>query len=413
MRAFVLGLLVAALVWWWSGASARDSAAAGGAVPPGAPSTPAAGAAEMASLLPRPAAAPTAAGNQPVASEPLTAGAGTPAPAPAEPPPAAASGAALDELLPRLQRREPAAIAAGWAVAAAGVPADRDRVLPALKPAGDDLVALIEGLGPDNAFLHSAEGRGLADKAVTAAMALPDPQAVVAGTALLERMLRGRIQKQDQQARLFVDETYRQHRIRVDRWLCDPTNVAGARSYTIAKGDSLARIAQRFRKEGLAVEEGTLAVLNRISNPNSIQVGQKIKVPVAPITAVLEKRSFGFAVYSGDQILRLYWVGHGANDRTPVTEFKVGDKQPQPAWTSPEGEVYGYGHPKNILGEYFIKFLHESYTGFGAHGTTLPDTIGTMSSMGCIRMYDADIAELFKILPRGAKVIVRATESLR
>jgi hypothetical protein len=30
------------------------------------------------------------------------------------------------------------------------------------KPAGDDLVALIEGLGQDNAFLHSAEGRAAA-----------------------------------------------------------------------------------------------------------------------------------------------------------------------------------------------------------------------------------------------------------
>jgi lipoprotein-anchoring transpeptidase ErfK/SrfK len=36
-----------------------------------------------------------------------------------------------------------------------------------------------------------------------------------------------------------------------------------------------------------------------------------------------------------------------------------------------------------------------------------------MSSAGCIRMLDADIAELFKILPRGAKVVVRATESIR
>ena len=65
-----------------------------------------------------------------------------------------------------------------------------------------------------------------------------------------------------------------------------------------------------------------------------------------------------------------------------------------------------------MLGEYFIKFGHDQYSGFGAHGTPLPETIGTMSSMGCIRMFDADIAELFKILPRGAEVAVRATESV-
>ena len=37
----------------------------------------------------------------------------------------------------------------------------------------------------------------------------------------------------------------------------------------------------------------------------------------------------------------------------------------------------------------------------------MPETIGTMSSMGCIRMYQNDIAELFRLLPRGATVEVR------
>ncbi|HIE71857.1 MAG TPA: murein L,D-transpeptidase [Planctomycetes bacterium] len=40
-------------------------------------------------------------------------------------------------------------------------------------------------------------------------------------------------------------------------------------------------------------------------------------------------------------------------------------------------------------------------------------TICTQSSMGCIRMFDENIAELFRILPRGAKVVVQATESVR
>ena len=243
--------------------------------------------------------------------------------------------------------------------------------------------------------------------------ALPDAEAVTAGTQLLTLMLRGRITKADSQARAFVDEVYKLHRVRVDRWLCDPGNIAGSRSYTVASGDSLARIAQRFRKEGLKVEDGTLAVLNRIHNPNSLQVGQKIKVPASPIVGVLEKRSFGFAIYVGEHLLRLYWVGHGAEDHTPLVEFTVGEKQPQPPWTAPDGHVYPYGHPKNILGEYFIKFLNDTYTGFGAHGTTLPETVCTMSSAGCIRMLDADIADLFKILPRGAKVVIRASESIR
>jgi hypothetical protein len=178
-------------------------------------------------------------------------------------------------------------------------------------------------------------------------------------------------------------------------------------------GDSLARIAGRFKKQKVLVEEGTLAILNRIHNPNAIQAGQKIKVPQAPVHGIVEKRSFSLAIYVGEHLLRLYWIGHGENDRTPVTTFTIGVKQPRPDWTAPDGQRYAYGDPKNILGEYFIKFLNDTYVGFGAHGTPLPDTICTMSSAGCLRMYAQDIEELFKMIPMGSKIEVRATESLR
>ena len=408
MRGLVSVLLIAALVWWfWGGASgAADAAMRSGAdaAPPASTSqVPLEGLREGATpVIATPVANPLAATEQPRESA---------LPNNQELP-------SLDDLLPRLAQREPAAIAQGWALLAttggsSSGGSERHRLTKALLPNGEDFPQLFAALGPDNAFLHSAEGRGVASKAVASAMALADAQAVPAGTQLLTLMLRGRITKADEVARAFVDDAYKQHRVRVDRWLCDPGNVTGARSHTVARGDSLARIAQRFRKEGLAVEDGTIAVLNRIHNPNALQIGQKVKIPVSPITGVLEKRSFGFAIYVGEHLLRLYWVGHGANDHTPLVEFTVGEKQAQPAWTSPDGQVYPYGHPKNILGEYFIKFLHDTYTGFGAHGTTLPGTICTMSSAGCIRMLDADIAELFKILPRGAKVVVRATESIR
>lgn len=411
MRGLVSVLLIAALVWWfWGGASdAADAAMRGGAgaSPPAATSqVPLDGLNGGLHGAAAPAATPVA--NPLAATE-------SPRQSATEPPLATNQVLpSLDELLPRLAQREPMAIAQAWAlVATSSAGPGRDRLVAALKPNGEDFPQLFAALGPDNAFLHSAEGRGVASKAVASAMALADAQAVTAGTQLLTLMLRGRITKADEVARAFVDDAYKQHRVRVDRWLCDPGNVTGARSYTVARGDSLARIAQRFRKEGLAVEDGTIAVLNRIHNPNALQVGQKVKIPVSPIVGVLEKRSFGLALYVGEHLLRLYWVGHGANDHTPLVEFTVGEKQAQPAWTSPDGQVYPYGHPKNILGEYFIKFLHDTYTGFGAHGTTLPGTICTMSSAGCIRMLDADIAELFKILPRGAKVVVRATESIR
>ncbi len=394
MRGFVLVVLLVGLFGWWSGWFA------GGAI----------------AAAPKDGTQSTPAGGQPLGSVLDHVAGGQPAVAPQEPLDANAKKptvAGLDELVARLGQRTPESLGAAWAVVATANAADKQRVLQAMPVPGDDFPSLFGVLGQHNAFLHSAEGRGIAQRAVAAAMALADAEAMTAGTQLLNLMLRGRIELADEAARKFVDETWRQHRVRVDRWLCDPANVTGARSYTIAGGDSLARIAAKFRREKLLVEDGTLAILNRIHNPNSIKAGQKIKVPQAAMHTVVEKRSFSIAVYLGEHLLRLYWIGHGENDRTPVAEFTVDTKLPRPEWTAPDGQVYAYGHPKNILGEYFIKLLSDTYVGFGIHGTPFPHTICTMSSMGCVRMHAVDIDELFRLLPKGTKVAVKATESLR
>ena len=426
MRQFVFGLLVAAVGYWgyqqWFVADSSHASVSDRAAPGGGENV--VTTAELDNLL-------TTTPTSDQASSPLSSSAGSPNPtsssadatsgapasAGADAPAAVSEQAvqrALLELLPRVEAREPAAIAAAWGAIATGrAGAERERLLAAIAPATDEFATRLAALGSNNSFLHTDEGRQAANETLAAAMALSDADAVRAGSQLLYLMTRGRIKRDDTVVRQAVDQAYQQHRIRVDRWMCNPANVAGARSYTVKSGDSLARIAGKYRREGIAVEAGTLAALNRIQNPNALQVGQQLKIPVAKVSAVVEKRSFALMVFVGDQLLRLYWVGHGEHDRTPVTEFTVAEKQPHPQWTAPDGNVYPYGHPKNILGEYFIKFRHAQYTGFGAHGTPMPETICTMSSMGCIRMFAADIAELFRILPRGAQVIVRATESIR
>lgn len=413
MRQFVLGLLVVGFVWWgWSSwfstpaNGAVDPAGSGSAAPVGGQPQ-----LDLGSLL-------AASGGEKPPPEPAGEGHGgrgaLAARGSVDPTPGSEPALDVEGLLGRIAGRNPMATNEGWAALASGrLGAARTRVAAALQPATDDFRGMLAALGSDNGFLHSPEGRAVAQKVMTAALNMADAEAVPAGSQMLGLCLRGRIDRRDTDARAFVDEAYRQHLVRVDRWLCDPGNVARSRSYTVVRGDSLGAIAGRFRREGTIVEDGTLAVLNRIHNPNALQAGQKIKVPMEPIVAVVEKRSFSLSVYVGEYMLRLYWVGHGENDKTPVTEFTVAEKQPRPDWTSPDGKLHPYGDPKNILGEYFIKFRHERYTGFGAHGTPMPETICTMSSMGCIRMLSPDIADLFRLLPRGAKVQVRCSESVR
>jgi lipoprotein-anchoring transpeptidase ErfK/SrfK len=304
------------------------------------------------------------------------------------------------------------ALSKAWRALAvpATAPAMRNRLAEALQASfgsSEDPETMLAGLGTNNEFLHSAEGRARVKALQEALVPLSDEKALPTSTRLLEACMRGAIAKDQIDAHAAVDAIYAAHKVRVDRWLCDPANVASSRSHVVAKGDSLQKIAAKFRREKILVDAGTLAVLNRIHNVNALQVGQKIKVPADPVHAVVEKRSFLMGVYVGDQILRLYWVGHGADSKTPVAEFTVSDKLERPDWYAPDGRVIAFGNPENILGDYFIKFANPSYTGFGAHGTPMPETIGTMSSMGCIRMYAPDIAELFRLLPRGAKVEIR------
>ncbi len=264
-------------------------------------------------------------------------------------------------------------------------------------------------LGSTNAFLHTPDGRSAGDKILELAAGVPDDRALGLLTGLLELCMRGAISPEDSAARDFVNRAYEALRKPVKRHLFDPTNLTRARSYRVQPGDALSRIARKLSQDhGLKLESGTLAMVNRITNPNAIRAGQVLKAPMDPVHTVVEKRSFLMAVYLGPTMIRLYWIGHGEDDMTPETEFTVEDKIEKPDWYHPDGGIIPYGHVDNVLGEYFVKFSHPSYTGFGAHGTNQEETVGTMQSMGCIRMYDRDVREYFQFVPRGSKVVVRA-----
>ncbi|GAB4150364.1 MAG: hypothetical protein Fur0037_18890 [Planctomycetota bacterium] len=314
-----------------------------------------------------------------------------------------------------IRAAEPAALARAWsALGDSSTPsALRGAVRDALSalPSGD-ADALLAALGEGNGFLRSAEGRLIASKALALVKNQPPAVAIVSMTRLLEKCMRGDIGKRDVDARAFVDEARRELKRLADRTICDPSDLSRARSYTVARGDSLSTIARRFRKEGISVEAMTLALLNRIHNPKTLREGQKIKVPLDPVRTVVEKRSFLMAVYVGERMLRLYWIGHGADDKTPVATFTVTEILPNPQWDAPNGEHYPPGHPKNILGKWFVKLANDYHQGFGVHGTTAPESIGTMASMGCIRMLDEDIDEFANFVPRGTKVEVRETRDL-
>jgi len=120
----------------------------------------------------------------------------------------------------------------------------------------------------------------------------------------------------------------------------------------------------------------------------------------------VDTRQHGLAAWLGDTVVAAYRVGLGRDDRTPRRTFSVLVKQEKPDWFY-GGRTIPFGDPENILGTRWMGFDSQpNASGFGIHGTSLPDSIGKNESMGCVRMRNAEVEELFELVPRGTQVTI-------
>jgi lipoprotein-anchoring transpeptidase ErfK/SrfK len=344
-------------------------------------------------------AARAAAGNE--QSEPAPASRGEAAPvAPGDP--------KVGELISALQSGRFRDARGAFAALAGASATDAERLRAAIAAAASraDCSQLVDLLGATNAFLHCEPGRQLLAQVLPKLEAQPPEAAVAALSAILGAAMRGPLAADDVAAQRAVATLYAALQRPLQRTVLNPAHHARSRTHEVQPGEVLDRIARTFRKNGILVDAGTIAAFNRIRDPRRLRAGQVLKVPVDPVRVVVEKRSFLMAVYVGDAIVRLYRVGHGKDDCTPEATFVVASKHEHPDWYA-DGRVIPYGHPDNVLGDYFVKFEHPSLSGFGAHGTSEPDTVGKMASAGCLRLLYDDI-DFFHMVPIGATVEIRA-----
>lgn len=169
--------------------------------------------------------------------------------------------------------------------------------------------------------------------------------------------------------------------------------------YVVQAGDHLERIASQAR-----VSPALLARINNLPNMNMIRIGQTLKVIKGPFRAVVDKSDFRMDVYLGDVLVRSYPVGLGADDSTPTGEWQVLNKLRNPTYYPPRGgQIMAADDPQNPLGEYWIGLVGTSGEAvgqerYGIHGTIEPESIGKNASMGCIRLRNDDIEELYGFL---------------
>ena len=117
---------------------------------------------------------------------------------------------------------------------------------------------------------------------------------------------------------------------------------------------------------------------------------EAIHIPFNPVEVVIDKRAFTLMVKSPPYIMSTKSVGLGKNNSTPAGTFFIQNRVLDPQGKHPNM----FGKAGLGMGDYAI------------HGTTQEDSIGDKQSLGCIRMLNEDVQEIFDYVPKGAAVTI-------
>jgi len=166
--------------------------------------------------------------------------------------------------------------------------------------------------------------------------------------------------------------------------------------YTVKPGDNLHNIAK--------ANKTTVGLIKKVNNlpKDMIRPAMKLKIITAPFAIRVDKSENMLLLFMKDKLIRHYSVATGKDNNTPVGTFKIVNKLVDPTWYH-QGKVVPPGNPENILGTRWLGFDKQ---GYGIHGTTQPDSIGTQASLGCIRMLNSEVEELYEFIPTGTEVTI-------
>jgi hypothetical protein len=190
-----------------------------------------------------------------------------------------------------------------------------------------------------------------------------------------------------------------------DKWLFSRTVYPQDRfcsNYQVKPGDLLQSISSQNK-----VPWEILQAVNNISRPELLRAGQMIKIIHGPFHAKVYRSTFTIDVQLQNTFVRSFRVGLGQEGKetpTGLWSVKQGGKLIKPPWSDPEtGKLLHYGDPGYALGSRWIALdglggNAKGRTGFGIHGTIEPETIGTKSSKGCIRLHNGDVTKVYNML---------------
>lgn len=198
-----------------------------------------------------------------------------------------------------------------------------------------------------------------------------------------------------------------------EKWLFSRDVIQGDKLtgyYRVQPGDLLEKIGRQHK-----VPYEILMKINDIARPELLRAGQRIKVIYGPFNTVVNRTTYTMDLYLQNVYVKSYNVGLGREEHiTPTGRWVVarGGKMISPTWTDPDtGKTYHGADPDYPLGSRWIALdgiegNAKGRTGFALHGTHEPDTIGTQSSRGCIRLHNGDVIEVYNVLEPGHSGVV-------
>ena len=120
-------------------------------------------------------------------------------------------------------------------------------------------------------------------------------------------------------------------------------------------------------------------------------------VPKRIVVSLADRK---LALFEGSRLVKSYDVAVGKpTTPSPRGEFVVARRVANPTWYGPN-KIVGPGKA-NPVG---TRWIGLSAKGYGIHGTNVPSSIGKAASHGCIRMRNADVEELFRLIDTGVAV---------
>ncbi|MCK5450920.1 MAG: L,D-transpeptidase family protein [Candidatus Omnitrophica bacterium] len=164
--------------------------------------------------------------------------------------------------------------------------------------------------------------------------------------------------------------------------------------YSIQPGDTLSGIARKFNT--------TVSMVKKVNGITGdiIYPGRKLKVIVSKFSIFVNKHKNVLILKKDNELFKIYTVSTGKDNSTPIGRFKIEEKMIKPLWYK-VGAVVSADSEEYELGE---RWMGLSVEGYGIHGTSDETTIGSQVTRGCVRMYNADVSELFDIIPSGTEV---------